>query len=298
MIQRNVIIYGAGAVGSVLAAAAMQNQDNRVQIHVRPQIRAAIAITGLNIGGIVQLKQQPHFFVSSNCPAKSLFILTVKAYDLEKTILEILPVLTAESCLLLVQNGYGIKELVEKILHYHPAGKNIYQAISSVGATLLSPGEVDYFGGGLRLEPDFADSDFAEIWEHSFINCEYSPDFKKDLWRKLVINSVVNPLTTLLDINNSVLAGDGYQRIKNQVLEESLQIAEAAGYKIDLPIEKFNRFINSDNSSSMRQDLKKGTRSEIDFINGTLVRIAREHGLPAPFNQLLTNLIKVKATSK
>lgn len=298
MMQRNVVIYGAGAVGSVLAAGAMQNTVNTVFVQVRPQNRELIAANGLKINGKLNLEAKPLLFDSQNAPGKSLFIITVKAYDLEKAILEILPGLTADSSLLLVQNGYGIKELAQRVLGTHPAAKNIFQAISSVGATLVAAGEINYFGGGLRIEPDFAASDFAGVWENSFLNCEYSQDFNKDVWRKLVINSVVNPLTALLDVSNASLAGEGYQRIKNQVLEESLLIAAEAGYQIDLSLEKFNNFINSDNSSSMRQDLKKGTRSEIDFINGALVQIARQHGLPAPFNQLLTNLIKVKATSK
>ena len=293
--SKTIVIYGAGAVGCVLAAA-LEQDDHRVLIQVRPARHAYLAAEGIKIRGKITVNCKPTLFEADKSPEAALFILSVKAYDLTGALLELLPVLTPRSEILLVQNGYGIREAAAEILAKLPFTVKVYQAISAVGATLHSPGEADYFGGGLRLEPDFAASEYAEIWQNTFIKAVISNNFQTDLWRKLVINSVVNPLTALLGLSNHQLAQDKYDRIKTQVLAESLNIAAGAGFAINLQLEDFNRFIDSENISSMLQDFQNGRPTEIDYINGILVTRAAQLQIPAPCNQLLTNLIKVKST--
>ena len=79
---------------------------------------------------------------------------------------------------------------------------------------------------------------------------------------------------------------------KEAILEEVRTVASAEGQKIELSVEEINRILKQDNIPSLQADLNRHLPTEIDYINGAVVRIAKTHGISAPANSLVVSLIK------
>jgi len=289
-----LVVFGGGAVGSVLAAALAAKPGTDLTLIGRREHVRAMAEHGLRVNG---LRDEPVFL-----PARekidfalddTLLIVTVKAVDLEAGLSRLAPFLRPTTALLLLQNGYGIKELAQRVLRGLPVpAEHIFIGILALGATFIGPGEVNFFGGGIRVEPAFAESPFAEALCGSPLKVEKSKDIRRDLWTKLLVNAVVNPLSVLLQAKNRVVAEERFDALKEAILAEGLRVAAAEGICLTMDAAFVNRFVSSDNITSMLQDFRRGRPSEIDFINGAIVKVGKTHRLKTPVNAFLVDVIK------
>ena len=147
-------------------------------------------------------------------------------------------------------------------------------------------------------------------------------DFEKVLWEKLLINSAINPLTALYEVKNGVLRESATMKelmvevcISNysqrQIIREGVSVARMACPHFEMDVDEmvskslcvceqtartlYNLcFIVLENNSSMLSDILKNQHTEIDFINGFLVRAANKYNLSTPLNEHITKLIKAK----
>jgi 2-dehydropantoate 2-reductase len=121
---------------------------------------------------------------------------------------------------------------------------------------------------------------------------EASRDIGRDLWTKLLVNAVINPLSVLLQGHNRLVAEARFDALKEPILAEGRAVAAAEGVALAVDAAFVNRFVTSDNITSMLQDFRRGRPSEIDFINGAIAARGRKHGIATPVNDYIVSLIK------
>ncbi|HEX7502678.1 MAG TPA: 2-dehydropantoate 2-reductase [Acidobacteriota bacterium] len=289
-----VVILGGGAIGSVIAAALAAKPGLEPLLVGRRNHVRAIREHGLRVDGLLEA---PVFLAASEevdfALDDALLAVTVKAVDLEKSLRRLAPFLRPTTTVLLLQNGYGIKELALVALRgLAVLPENVFIGIVAMGATVIAAGEVRCFGGNIRVEPAFAATRYFGLLGGLKIKVEASRDIRRDLWTKLLVNSVINPLSVLLQGHNRLVAEARFDALKSPILDEAVAVAAAEGVVIEMDAAFVNRFITSDNITSMLQDFRRGRPSEIDFLNGAIARLAEKHGLPAPVNAFVAALIK------
>ncbi|MCU0235616.1 MAG: 2-dehydropantoate 2-reductase [Acidobacteria bacterium] len=296
--NKRVVILGGGAIGSVLAAALGQKQGQETILVGRREHVRAIRERGLKVDGMfaqpVQLDAREAIDLALD---DTLIVVTVKAGDLQAALRAIVPLLRPTTVLLLLQNGHGIRELALEALRGTPARpENVFIGIVAMGVTFVAPGEVRCFGGNIRVEPAFAATPFFGLLQGLPIRVDASRDIRRDLWTKLLVNAVINPLSVVLQGHNRLVAEERFDPLKAPILAEGCSVAAAAGVSLKIDAAFVNRFVTSDNITSMLQDFRRGRPTEIDFINGAIAAAGKKHGIPTPANEYLVALIHALET--
>ena len=120
-----------------------------------------------------------------------------------------------------------------------------------------------------------------------------SENLKEDVWKKLIINCVLNPTSAILKVDNNGISDEKLNPLKNSIVDECLKVAKKEGVKINIEVDIINNAIRgSKNLSSMNQDIIKGKKTEIDYLNGTVVELGKKHGIKCPVNEGLVSMIK------
>ncbi len=120
---------------------------------------------------------------------------------------------------------------------------------------------------------------------------------KKLVWNKLLVNVGINALTAIFNVPNGELVRDSELcLVMHGIVREAVEVAHAVGLDFD-PEETIQRVEEvcrntAGNISSMLQDVRRGSSTEINYINGAIAREGQREGLPTPMNRLLTELVK------
>jgi 2-dehydropantoate 2-reductase len=288
-----LVILGGGAIGSVVAAALAAAPGREPLLVGRRDHVRAIREHGLRVDGLLEGPASLAASEEVGFPLdNALLIVAVKAVDLEASLRRLAPFLRPTTAVLLLQNGYGIRDLARKALYGLPVpAANVFIGIVAMGATFIGPGEVRCFGGNIRVEPAFAATPWFALLGGLKIRVEASRDIRRDLWTKLLVNSVINPLSVLLQGHNRLVAATHFDALKSPILAEGVAVAAAEGIEITMDAAFVNRFVSSDNITSMLQDFRRGRPSEIDFLNGAIAALGEKHGIPTPVNAFVAALI-------
>ncbi len=294
-----ITIVGAGAMGS-LFGGLLSRVANVSLLDPWAEHVAAIRQNGLRI-------EEPSGEVIATLHATSdpseieptdLAIIFVKSHRTQWASETASRFLRPEGLALTLQNGIGNRDVIAGVLGEHRA----WQGTTAHGATLLGPGHVRHAGQGLthvenkpRIEEKI--QEIATLFRQAGIETDVSGDVESLLWGKLVINVGINALTALLRVRNGVLGeANGPRALMERAVEEAVLVARARGVKLpyDDPQKRVREvaIATGANLSSMLQDVMRGSQTEVDVINGVIVRQARELGMAAPVNELLTALIK------
>jgi len=285
------LVVGAGAVGCVTAAALAEKSPAAVQLIIRPGQAEAVARQGLHLSGhqerrvAVQVRTVPAVPLDD-----ALVILAVKAVDLQAALEQLRPWLRPTTTLLLLQNGYGIREAAIHAIGDTPPAAAVFRAVVAFGATWLAPGSVRFLSGKIVVDPAFQQR-FPDLFTGTFLEWRESRDFPRELWKKLLVNCTVNPLSVLLQARNSEVAEPAFDSLKEAILAEGRLLAREEGIVLEIDAAFVNRYITSDNITSMLQDVHRQRPTEIEFLNGALVRLGRARGVPTPVNAFVTDLI-------
>jgi 2-dehydropantoate 2-reductase len=289
-----LVILGGGAVGSVIAAALTAVPGREPLLVGRRGHVQAIRERGLRVDGLLPGPVFPAVAEAVDFPLDdALLIVTVKAVDLDAALRPLAPFLRPTTAVLLLQNGYGIKALALDSLRGMPLpAANIFIGIVAMGATFIAAGEVRCFGGNIRVEPAFAATPWFERLSGLKLKVEASRDIRRDLWTKLLVNAVINPLSVILQGHNRLVAEERFDALKAPIVAEGVAVAAAEGVALNMDAAFVNRFVTSDNITSMLQDFRRTKPGEIDFINGAIAKLGKQHGIPTPVNEFVVALIK------
>jgi 2-dehydropantoate 2-reductase len=287
---QKILVLGAGAIGS--SYGALLSRKNDVTLVGRKNHVEAINTKELEISGDIKER----FSVKADTkikriPSDTLILLTTKAHDSAKALKEIEKLLKNNTVILILQNGLGNKELVKGIV-----GDKIEVQLGLVmmGAEFSGPGTVTFWNGETVLEQTETGKRIAELFSESGLKTRVSNKFESELWNKLVVNCVVNPLTAILGVRDNEIVVDALKEVRHGIIDECVKVGRAEGivFEHDLKESVNKKILQYTNFSSMCQDLMKGKRTEIDFLNGKIVELGRKHHIPTPINETLVSLIK------
>lgn len=294
-----ITIVGAGAMGSLFGGMLSRVAEVSLLDPWAEHV-AAIRQNGLRIeepsGEIVAAVKATT--AQSEIGPTDLAIIFVKSSRTEWACETAAHFLKPSGLALTLQNGIGNRDVIARVLGEDRA----WQGTTAHGATLLGPGRVRHAGRGpthVENKPGVEDQirEIATLFGQAGIETDVSADVESLLWGKLVINVGINALTALLHVRNGVLGEvNGPRALMERAVEEAVLVARARGVTLpyDDPQQRVREvaIATGANLSSMLQDILRGSPTEIDVINGVIVRQARELGMAAPVNELLTALVK------
>lgn len=297
-------VVGPGAMGCLLAVRLAQAGLEVLMLDHRPERAALIRRQGLRLEtGEGEVRRKVAVTLEpSDLEGADLILICVKAYDTE-AVARKLQGLPIGPFFLTLQNGVGNVELLGK---YLPPGK-VLAGITSHGATSLGPGRARHAGTGdthigLGFEggavEDQAGLGLARTaLATAGFEVRLAPRIGSLIWSKLLVNVGINALTALTRLpNGGLLDFPAPEEIMAGAVQEAVQVAAAKGIPLiyENPLEAVRQVcrLTASNVSSMLQDVLRGKKTEIDFINGAIVREGEKTGRPAPINGLLTGLVR------
>ena len=286
-----IIVLGAGAIGSFYGAKLSKLND--VTLVARKSHCDKINKNGLKFIGL-ENKSYKIKAISKirKIENNTLILLTTKVYDNEKSIKEVRHLLKSDTIILCLQNGLYGENIVKKI-----TGNKclVLRGITNFGAIFLKPGVVEYKSYSYTaIENSIKSAEIADNLRKCGLNGFVSDDIKTDMWKKLIFNCVLNPVTAILKIDNSGISDKRLDNLKKSIADECLKVAEKDGVKFGFDVVKTinNEFKGSGNVSSMQQDLLKGKKTEIGFMNGAVVKLGKKYGIKCPVNEGMVSMIK------
>jgi len=287
----NVLVYGAGAIGSVYAARL--SDRHAVTVVARQAHVDAINRDGLRLVGCEERMCRVRAATRVDAIAPdTLVLLTTKVNGNRAAAEALAPLLRPDTIVLCVQNGLHGERTVRDVVGDRGL---VLRAITQFGAIFQEPGVVDLKVVGYTLvERHPRSGAIADLLTASGLDGRISPDIDVDVWRKLIFNCVINPITAINGLLVGGIADPRLDPLKQLVIDECLAVARADGVVFDVDFQQALReqFGPSRNIASMRQDLMKHRPTEIDHMNGAVVDLGRRHGVACPVNAALVAIIK------
>jgi len=286
-----IVVLGAGAIGSLYGAKLAQSNDVTVvgrADHVRSIRKSGLRIEGLQ-ARTVQINATTRL---EHLDADALILLTTKVPATANALEPIIQLIRDDTTLVVLQNGLNSEQIARDML----GGRGVVlRGISQFGAIFERPGVIRYMASGYTiLENHDRSSRIATVLNEAGLDCRISQNIRTEIWRKLAFNCVVNPITTIIRGNVGVIADPQLDRLKQLVIDECIAVANAEGVRLeeDLLKQVNAAYAGSNNIVSMQQDLLRHRVTEIDYLNGAVVTVGARHGLPCPINDGLTKIIK------
>jgi len=296
-----IVIIGAGAMGGLFAFLLSAAKETVAVVDVWGEHIETIAKKGLSLEGDAEtLVEHPVALTSVDglSPA-DLILIFVKSAMTREAAQSALQILGPSSRVLTLQNGLGNAEIIAEVV----GKERVMAGTTAQGATLLGPGRIRNGGRGdthigcLAGAADEFCRETARVFSRAGIPTVAEDEVQPLIWGKLVVNVGINALTALLKLRNGQLA-DFYEtrELVEMAVAEAVQVAAASG--VILPYENAVSKVmatakaTSANRSSMLQDILNGRKTEIDAINGALVREGERYGVATPVNRTLTLLVR------
>jgi 2-dehydropantoate 2-reductase len=296
-----IVMLGAGAMGSLFGALLSRSGKGEVWLlDIWEEHIDRVKADGLR----VELEDEEIVFRlrATTDPEEvgvvDLVIVFVKAYLTADAVEFGLPMVGPETLFLSLQNGLGNMESIKSVV----GGAHVVGGVTSQGATMLGPGWIRHGGQGPTVigqtdgKKTRGVEQIASIFNESGIPTAVSATIERLVWEKLIINVGINPLTALTGLRNGeLLKFEETRTLMTMAVEEAEYVAQKKGA---LPKANLTGRVlevcraTAQNRSSMGQDIDNRRRTEIDFINGAIVREGEILGVPTPVNRTLTYLVK------
>ena len=297
-----IAIVGPGAMGCLYAFFLSRAGNEVWLLDNIPERAEKIKSQGLTLEGPGENQQIP-FYRITTAPGiigkAKLVIIFVKAYDTESAVRYAYPLIDSTTALLTLQNGLGNIEIIRS----QCAEGNIIAGTTAHGATLLGDGHIRHAGIGETVigGVDGCGLQLVKHIKELFIQAGIATVITQDVnglvWGKLLINIGINPLTAIMKIRNGEIVNyPNLVNVMKRAVEEGAQVAQKMNIALPYanPIEKVIEVCNATagNRSSMLQDIEVGKKTEIEYLNGAIVRYGESLGVPTPVNSLLTDLVQ------
>jgi 2-dehydropantoate 2-reductase len=316
-----VLIVGAGAIGS-LVGHRLARAGNEVTLVGRQPFVAAVRARGLGLedGGRVTWAMNAR--AVTNVPGVAdepfdLVVLTVKAYDTAEAVAQVEPMARRGIPILVLQNGVGGEEEAAEVL----GGVTILSAVITLSVEVLEPGLVRLATtrGGIGLSPTALGqsvAELAEVFREAGFRISVYRDYRAMKWSKLLLNIIANASPAILDMfPDEVFADSRLFVLEQAAFREAVAVMRALGLRLvslpGYPVPFFAWAICSlpgwllrpilrkvivpgrgGKMPSLHIDLSRGKgKSEVEYLNGAIVRYAQELGLDAPVNRALHSVL-------
>lgn len=303
---KSIAVVGAGAIGSFYGAV-LARAGHSVTLIGRAAHVAAIERDGLRLdmAGRVETVRLAANVDLAAVHGADLVLFCVKSSDTDQVARELAPLLAADTVVLSLQNGVENAATIAK-----HAQRVVVPAAVYVATALAEPGLVKHFGRGELVigaldaaaardtKVAAALQDLVALFATAGVTVTVSREVMAELWTKLVTNCAFNAISGLAQANYGELTAlPSVRAVQEAAVREVVAVAKAAGVNLPLDValgavERIARGMPGQRSSTA-QDLARGKPSEIDHLNGFIVRRGRELGVATPVNETLHALVKL-----
>jgi 2-dehydropantoate 2-reductase len=296
-----VCVVGCGAVGSLFAANLAQLDDVEVWAYdLAANHVAAINERGLRLSGAGNVVGRVRATSdASELPACDFGIVATKAMHTEPAIAAVAAAFERGS-VATVQNGVGNEEAIAAFV------AQVIRGTTFPAGRLVEPGHVQWDVKGDTtfgpFEPQPAPTDeierLADACTRAGMPTQAVADARGPQWRKVIFNAATNPLGALTGLTHGrVCEQPELRRLVTQLVDEGKAVAAAQGIEPDADPEEMidhaaKPEVAYDHKASMLQDVEGRRQTEVDYLNGGIVRFGREHGVPTPLNEAIVALVK------
>lgn len=290
-----VAVFGAGAVGCFYGGM-LARAGHRVTLIGRPQHVQVFAAQGLRMQTLA-FDETVKLAASTDAAAVAgadLVLFAVKSPDTESAGEQMRPHLAPGALVLCLQNGVDNAERLRAVL----PGVHVAAAVVYVATEMAGPGHLRHHGRGeLVIEPSPRSAAVAQALIAAGVPTEVSDNVRGALWAKLILNCAYNALSAVGRIAyGELVQRPGVRDVMRDVVAECRAVAAADGVTIpgdvDLAVRRIAETMPSQYSSTA-QDLMRGKPSEIDHLNGYVVRRGEALGVPTPSNRVLWAVVKL-----
>ena len=296
-----VTVVGCGAVGSLFAANLAQLEDVEVwAFDLDGEHVAAINEHGLRLSGAGEVVGELRATTNAgDLPPSDFGIVATKCMHTAAAIEATAPAF-ATGAVCSVQNGVGNEEAIAQRV------ERVIRGTTFPAGRVVEPGHVQWDVKGDTTIGPFEPSPapmaevgrLAEACTRAGLPTEAVADARGPQWRKLIFNAATNPIGALTGLTHGRVCEDpGLRRLVSQLVDEGKAVAAAQGIELDADPEELidhaaRPDVAYDHKASMLQDVEARRATEIDYLNGGIVRFGREQGVPTPLNEAVTALIK------
>jgi 2-dehydropantoate 2-reductase len=297
-----VAVVGAGAVGSYFGAM-LARSGLGVKLVGRALHGEAIARDGLLLDGVRVHERIPIGATTSLAEGvrdASVVLFCVKTVSTESAARELQPLLAPNTTILSLQNGVDNADRIYSAIQTYAVPTAVY-----VAAEITAPGRVTHTGRGDLIighragwprQPDL--EPLAAMFEQAEVPCRISDEIAAELWTKMVMNCAYNALSALTRAQyGRMVQSEPVRDFGMRAIAETVAVARAEGVSLSeesvveaalrLP-EKMTRA-----TSSMAQDIARGRPTEIDSLNGYVVRRAAALGIATPVSEILVAMVRL-----
>jgi 2-dehydropantoate 2-reductase len=293
-------IIGAGGMGCLYGGRLAEAGYAVTLLDIWQEHVDAINASGLLLDGIGGERRIPIKATSGagHLPACDLAIIFVDANSTREAAQIAKRLLSSNGYALTLQNGIGnVEALIEKLGAARAMGGLSYHS-----AALKGPGHVTHTHAGPTWlgERDGSETprlkELLQIHAHAGLQPVKVDDITGYIWDKWVLNSAINPISAITGLRQGEIPRTPEaEEFQTRIIDEILAVIAAKGIRLhdpDIKTSIKDQCWKKFNKPSMQQHVEAGKRTEIDALNGAVVRLAREVGVPVPFNEALTMLIK------
>lgn len=309
----HIQVIGAGAIGMLVAGKLSLRGGVRTELVARTAAqREELERKGLTVydgeteaTAALEVSAFAEGAPSEGAGEPDWLLLAVKQKDIDEPLMRFVRGrMGGKTKLLCWQNGVGHAERLSR----HVPASRIYLAVTTEGARKLSHAEVRHTGvGTTHIGPYAAEEDgeagarddekkLIDALRSAGFACTLSKHIHTQVWNKLLINAVINPLTAILAVPNGRLpALAGGSELMRALYDEAVAALAAGGHPVaDDAWEQLLEVcrLTARNRSSMLRDIEEGRATEIDWITGSLLALADSHGVAVPTHRTVYHMIK------
>lgn len=297
--MKKILIVGAGAVGGYFGARLFRAGVD-VTFLVRPLTFEAISQNGLSIQSVQGdfIIHPPLIQNPSEIDAVDLILLTVKCPDVAPLLPELAPLVKKGAVILTLQNGVSTEDQMRSFYQQDC----VIAGVAFITARLIKPGVIEHARRGIISLGEISGekspraTKVYDLINNAGISCRLTSQIQKAKWEKLCWNATFNPLSVILAHPISlILESSHLTQVVRDGIAEVVAVAAAEGFDLNPKIIDETISVSSDFKdyyTSMYEDYRHGKGTEIEYLNGEVVRRGKKHGLATPVHHMLYALIK------
>ncbi len=294
--SEDFLVVGPGAMGCLFAARLKAAGFGVTLLDYKPERAAEISERGIAVEGVEGDSNVKIPVVTGGVKDTPGFVLIcVKSHKTEEAGLRVRELVEGAPVVVTLQNGLGHVETLGRIF----GAENVLGGVTSEGATMLGPGRIVHAGRGeTYVGPSGGPAErLARAFNLAGFETGCVDEVEGLIWGKLIVNVGINALTAVTRLRNGRLAELGHtRRVMGRAVAEAAAVAGAKGITLPYP-DPMERVISvcrgtARNVASMLQDVLNERMTEVDYINGAVVREGSALGLPTPVNEVLACLVR------
>jgi 2-dehydropantoate 2-reductase len=296
-----ICVVGCGAVGSLFAANLAQLEDVEIWAYDLSREHVdAINANGLRLSGAGDVVGPVRATAdAAELPVCDYGVVATKAMHTDAAIAATSHAF-AGGAVCSVQNGLGNEEALARHV------QRVIRGTTFPAGRLVEPGHVQWDVKGDTTIGPFEPSPaaqteierLAEACTRAGLPTTAVADARGPQWRKVIFNAATNPVGALTGLSHGRVCEDpALRRLVSGLVDEGKAVAAAQGIELDADPEDLidhaaRPEVAYDHKASMLQDVEARRETEIDYLNGGIVRFGREHGVPTPLNEAMTALVR------